>query len=257
MHVGVSLSHAALLDEITQFYMLNTDDVLFSYSSLYWLSGVLILLLSTLNGAARVITKQKFSPEFQLQLIQKHKLTFLINPPYQMILMLKSEAIQQTNLSSVKHYMVGGSKVSQNVPNEMNKYLPNGKVVIGYGTTEVGIVSLTYLQDADKETVGCLVNGVVAKVIDENGHPCGVGVDGELCFKANYKFLGYYGKTDSNHVTDSDGFFVTGDIGHFDEHGFLYIVDRKKEMLKYRNFQVSPSEIESFLVNSPKVKSVL
>lgn len=238
--------------------MLKTDDRLLCFSTLYWISGVCILLIGTLNGATRVITKQKFSPELQLKLIEKYNITFTFNATHQMVLISKSEAIKSAKLSSIQYSLIGGSKITFDTLTTMRKYITNGEVVACYGLTEVGMLSnFTYLANANKDSVGNLFNGFSAKVINEEGQKCGVGIDGEICLKSNYKFIGYYGNEKAtSDVFDEDGFFMTGDIGHFDENGHMYIVDRKKEMFKYCGFQITPSEIESHLLTSSKIKAV-
>lgn len=93
------------------------------------------------------------------------------------------------------------------------------------------------------------------KIIDESGKRCGVNVDGEICVKMQYKFLGYHGNPKgTDEFFDEEGFMKTGDIGHFDADADLFIVDRKKELLKYCNFQIAPSEIDAFLTESPNIQ---
>lgn len=95
-----------------------------------------------------------------------------------------------------------------------------------------------------------------AKIVNDNGERCGVNVDGEICMKLNYKFLGYYGNQEATDVFfDTESFIKMGDIGHYDEDGDLFVVDRKKELSKYCNFQISPSEIDAFLTESSDIKS--
>lgn len=118
------------------------------------------------------------------------------------------------------------------------------------------IATFPYLSNNGQDSVGFLFNGFRAKIIDDDGQKCGLGIDGEICLKSNYKFLGYYSNEKATmEAIDDDGFLMTGDIGHFDKNGYLYVVDRKKEMLKYCGMQISPSEIESFLLTSVKVKA--
>lgn len=237
--------------------MYDSSDVLFAFSTLYWISGFYVLLLGTLNGATRIITKQNFSPELQLRLVEQYEITSITAAVHHMILTIKCKAIEQANLTSLKYYFVGGSKVPFDMLTEMKKYVPNGEVFVGYGLTEVGISTLTYVRDAEKDSVGLLFNGFCAKIIDDDGRQCGIGIDGEICLKGNYKFIGYYGdEKATNEAIDDDGFLMTGDIGHFDENGHLYFVDRKNEMLRYCGMHITPSKIESFLINSLKIKSV-
>ena len=100
------------------------------------------------------------------------------------------------------------------------------------------------------------VNASKVKIIDDDGNRCGVHIDGEICIKTNYKFIGYYNNREATEeLFDEENFIKTGDVGHFDEDGDLYIVDRKKDLLKYCNFQISPSEIDSYLIESSDIKS--
>lgn len=218
----------------------------------------MVLTVGTYYGGTRVITKQLFSPELQLRLIERYKVTLCVGAPYHLTLLLGCEAIKRTDLSSMKCYMVGGGKIPSSVPIEMNKYLPNGKVRSIYGMSEAaGFISTEVMGTNKCGSAGQLVNCVTVKIVDLEGRRCDVGIDGEICIKLNYKFLGYYGnKTATSEVFDDEGFLMTGDVGHFDGDGFLYLVDRKKDLLKYQNFQISPSEIEAFLIRLPQIKLV-
>lgn len=108
----------------------------------------------------------------------------------------------------------------------------------------------------DKDTVGRLVNGFTVKIIDEDGNRCGIDVDGEICIKSRFKFHGYYKNRGlTAEYVDEEGFLLTGDVGHIDGNGYLYIVDRKKELIAYY-YKVSPSDIESLLLQSKHIESV-
>lgn len=218
---------------------------------------MLVLFRGTLHGSTRIITTDAFSPELQLQLIEKYKVSFTLNAPYQIILMMKNDQFNKTDLSSLKYLLVGGSKVPFHLKSDVARQLPNGNVNVAYGMSEaVGIVSIDYPTCIERDTVGKLACGCQMKIIDDFGNRCGVNVDGEICLKMNYEFAGYYGnQSATDEIIDSEGFLASGDIGHFDEDGYLYIVDRKKDLMKYRGFQISPSEIDAFLIESPDIKS--
>lgn len=139
----------------------------------------------------------------------------------------------------------------------MNKYLSNGSVVIGYGMSEIaGGVSIDSPASIEKDTVGRLLTGCSVKIIGDDGKRVGVNVDGEICVKTLYKFLGYYGNPEATaEMFDEEGFIRTGDMGHFDDDGDLFIVDRKKDIIKYCSFQISPSEIDAYLTESSDIQS--
>lgn len=235
-----------------------SDDVLLCFSSLYWLTGLVFLIAGTVNGVKRIITTQPFSPELQFRLIEQYRVTYIMNSPYQLTMSLKCDRIATTDLSSMKHYFTGGSKIPLAVPVQINRYLPNGHVHIVFGMSEIaGVAAADFPRFSGRDTIGQLISGLRVKIIDDNGSRCGVDVNGEICFKGSHKFLGYFDSPAANGALfDSEGFLLTGDIGHFDADGFLYVVDRKKEMLKFRNAQISPSHLEAHLIKSPAINAV-
>lgn len=253
---GVCLTHASLLDRMDSLTDLSADDTTFCYSSLYWLSGLATLLFSTLHGGTRVITTAKFSPDNFLKAIEKYKVTFVMTPPSQLALTLKHATIDQWDLSSVRYYMCGGSIVAEDLCKQIRKYLPNGDINVGYGLSEIGGIATCNLPPKSG-SVGLLANGVQMKIIDDNGRRLGVNERGEICMKLPYKFVGYYGnESTSKNAFDKEDWFLTGDIGYLDEDGYVYINERKKDILKYSNYQITPSEIENCLIEHPAIKQV-
>lgn len=216
------------------------------------------LLLGILNGATRIITTQRFTPELQLHLIEKHRITYTLNATHQIALITKCERFRTADLSSWRILAVGGSKVPFHLKTQLIPRILNGSVAVAFGMSEIaGCLTFDYPTVREKDTVGRLIAGSCIKIVDDDGERCGVNVDGEICVKMTYKFLGYYGnQKGTDELFDEEGFIKMGDIGHFDADGNLYVVDRKKELLKYCNFQISPSEIDAFLICSPGIKSV-
>jgi 4-coumarate--CoA ligase len=161
---GVCISHQSMLTQLRRQWDVTTDDVLFSFSSLYWLSGWIILLNGMLNGATRIITKAHYSPDLFLSLIEKHRITSTVSAPHQMMLMLQSDKMRTTNLDSLKTVMVGGSYVSDTLKEGLQKFVKNGKVLVAYGATETaGFISMTLYYDC-KGSVGQLGAGTRVKV---------------------------------------------------------------------------------------------
>ena len=104
-------------------------------------------------------------------------------------------------------------------------------------------------------SIGGALRGVYVKVIDENGRSLGQNQHGELCFKSNRVMKGYINNPEATHeAIDPDGWLHTGDIGYYDEDKQFYIVDRLKELIKYKGNQVPPAEIEGLLLSNSKVK---
>lgn len=235
---------------------MDSDDVMFCFSSLYWLSGFGTLISTTIRGTTRIITTESFSPELFLYIVQKYKVTVALSAPTYVALLLQSDRLCQSSLSSLKRYWCGGSFVAKELCEELNKYLINGSIQVAYGLTEIaGILSLNNSRK-NLKSVGKLGFNSKVKLIDENGQQCGVNETGEICCMPLFPFLGYYGDEDNTkQILDEEGWIHTGDTGYFDNDGFLYIVDRKKDILKYMNYQISPSEIESIILNCDGVSN--
>lgn len=239
--------------------MVDPDDVMLCFSPLYWVTGILVLLMGTFCGSKRIITTENFTPELQLRLIEDYKVTFLLSPPHYIALILASERVHKTDLSSIKYQLITGSKISQGVHDEWNKRLGGGnKSHAVYGLSEAGgFISVDYPESGKNGTIGRLVNGCSMKIVDEDGNRCGPNANGEICFKMTHKFIGYYGNESATlESIDKDGFIMSGDIGHFDDDGNLFIVDRKKDLLKCHGLVLASGDVEDFLSKHPAIDLV-
>lgn len=252
------MSHASLISEIDATSHLYGNGIAFNATTIYWNTGLFTLLLGTIGGTTRIITAEDFSVEMQLQIIERYKVTIVEDLSYHMVAMLKCGLLPKTDLGSVKHYFAGGYKVPLSITDEFNSYLTNGSVNTGYGLTEVGYnVSVDFPHFSGKDSVGRLVSGYTIKIADDQGNRCGAGVSGEICIKSRHKFLGYYKNIElTQEAVDSEGFFLTGDIGHIDTDGHLCITDRKKNVITYHDDWVFPTEIECVLLKSTDIESV-
>lgn len=147
--------------------------------------------------------------------------------------------------------------MSHDVCDRMNKRMPNGTVCVAYAMSETAGFISANIAALRPGSVGQLFPGFDAKIINDKGENCSIGEDGEIYFKPLYSFTNYYGDVENTMKTmDADGWLRTGDVGHFDAEGFLYLIDRQKEILKYFGSQVSPSELESVLMQHPGVANV-
>lgn len=190
-----------------------------------------------------------------MRLIAKYQVNVVVGASYNLLDILKSGILSQVDLSSVEHMFICGCITPFSMRKELNSYLTNGNVHNEYGLTEFGPVAIDLPEFSGKDTVGQLLNGFTVKIIDDEGNPCDASVDGEICIKSHYQFLGYFkDKELTKNAFDNEGFFLTGDIGHIDEDGYLFIVDRKKDAIGYDTW-VFPSEIEEVLLESPDIKA--
>lgn len=228
-----------------------------NFSSLYWLTGWATVLMTVLNSATRIITTKPFTSELWLDIVQRHKVTVTLTPPHFLALILQDPKLNSTDISSLKMFFCTGGMVSHDVCDRMNKRMSNGTVCVAYAMSETAGFISANIAALRPGAVGQLFPGFDAKIINENGDKCGIGEDGEIYFKPVYRFTNYYGDEENTIKTmDSEGWIRTGDVGHFDAEGFLYLIDRQKEILKYFSSQVSPSELESVLMQHPGVANV-
>lgn len=124
--------------------------------------------------------------------------------------------------------------------------------------SEVGYnVSVDYPHYSGKDCVGRIVSGYTIKIINEQGNRCGIDEIGEICIKSRHKLLGYHKNLElTQEAIDSEGFFLTGDIGSIDAAGYLCISDRKKNVIAYYDDWVFPTEIEAVILKSADIAGV-
>lgn len=253
---GICLSHALLLDKSTRLTSISAGDVLFAFSSVYWLSGIANLLKATYYGATRIITTKPFSSEYLLLLIEKYKITHIFASLQQINQAIKYEDIKSVDLSSVKSVALNSQKIPNPEYTEIRKYFKNAVPYNMFGLSELGgAISISRGFQLSLDGSGKLVNGIKVKIVDENGNRLGIGERGRISVNCAYYFNGYYGKEAVESIFDNENFLKTGDIGYFDADGYLHVLGREIDMIKYNNFQISPKEIENVLNQNPAIKT--
>lgn len=225
---------------------------------------------SIYHGAVRIISSKPFAPELQLRIIDKYKVTVLFNTPSIIAACIKSDCIRKYDLSSVKRIYFYGAKLPNTLVPDINHYFPNADLDVVYGLTEAGLVSSNLLNAPTRAQThfqannmningGQLFNGCSVKIIDDAGNRCGPNRNGEICAKNEHQFISYYDDPIATAAAmDSEGFFRTGDIGHFDDNGNLFVQDRKKFVANVFYFAntLVPSSIEECLIKLPGVLEV-
>lgn len=202
------------------------------------------------------MTNQLFTPELFLEIIENHKVSFIIAGPSALAMTLYSEKLDSTDLSSIKMISVGGSAVSDEIMKDFKKYLDKTAMLsISYGMTEICQTIAKGLGN-NSGAIGMLAPNSKVKIIDGDENLLGVGEPGEVCLRSKNKWPGYYNNPEATALIYKDGWIHSGDIGFFNEEGVLHIIDRKKDILKYQNYQVYPTEIEMVINKMPDVVEV-
>ncbi|XP_063395316.1 uncharacterized protein LOC134680171 [Cydia fagiglandana] len=250
---GAKVTHANLIAAAQQ-HDFCPDKSALTLAPLCNTFGLTTTLKALVNGKT-VIHLSRFKQELFLEAIQKYKVQSLMVAPPIVVLLSKSPLVDNHDLRSVEIIYSGGAPLDEGVIKEVEKRLPNLRVLQGYGSTETtGPITEETVVDHRQGSIGKVVQGIVIKVVDiESRKVLGPGEPGEVCVNGVVLFDGYIGQPKSDYF-DDDGFYRTGDIAYYDQDGYFFIIDRLKELIKYKAWQVSPAEIEGVLLKHPAVK---
>lgn len=237
----------------------DPDSVVFTFESIYWTVGVDLINECIHSGVTRIITSKPYSPKLLFKLIESYKITILHVIPFYLIRALKNDLINEAELSSLNEIHFYGSKMPYNLVAELLHHIPNASLTSWYGLTEVGVVSVSLLHVPDDNGGERLTEGCSVKIVDDAGNRAGPNVNGEIYVKKRFNFPGYYGNPNATAAAiDDEEFFRTGDIGHFNENGLLFIEDRKKDVIHlfYHLTTIPPFDIEKVLIQLPDIQDV-
>uniref|UniRef100_A0A1I8JUU2 AMP dependent ligase n=1 Tax=Anopheles funestus TaxID=62324 RepID=A0A1I8JUU2_ANOFN len=257
-HKGVGWTHSAFIRETTLYHFSSTPLIYFNFSAIYWLTGFYTMINLFFNGGIRVITRKPFNEQQFFDAIEKYRANVVFTPPAYAYTVLAHPRTKTIDFSSLHNWVVGGSPVPEQLRDRIDQLLAptGGRSVNVFGSSEVGGISLDLIK-RKPGTIGPLMPNAMVRIVDEDGRRLGVGKQGELLTRTEEDFGGYYGnEEESKSALDSDGFFRSGDIGYIDEEGFLSLSDRKKDIFKYRNFHVSPSDLEAIILRIEGVQNV-
>ncbi|KAJ6641840.1 Luciferin 4-monooxygenase [Pseudolycoriella hygida] len=199
----------------------------------------------------------KFEPHLFLKTIESYKIASIPIPPPIVVLLAKSPLVNDYDISSLKYIFTGAAPLSYDIEEQIEKrYKGQIKLLRGYGLSEAIITVYTIdVKNPPPGSVGRLLKGCYGKVIDESGCAVGPNIVGEICHKGALVMKGYYKNPKATAESiDREGWFRTGDLGYYDEELNFFIVDRLKELIKYKGFQVAPAELEGLLLSNPKIK---
>jgi len=218
------------------------------------------VMLSHFNLVANVMqtnSAQRFDMEAALALIEKHRVTRFFAVPPIVLGLAKHSAIDQYDISSLQQVFSGAAPLGGDIAEEAAKRI-NCPVVQGYGMTELSPVShITVGDDYKAGSSGVAVANTECRIVDEKGNDQPYGEIGELWIRGPQVMMGYHNnKTATQECLDDDGWLHTGDIARIDEDGHMTIVDRLKELIKYKGFQIAPAELEATIVSYPEVADV-
>uniref|UniRef100_A0A914WG66 Uncharacterized protein n=1 Tax=Plectus sambesii TaxID=2011161 RepID=A0A914WG66_9BILA len=224
------------------------------YSHIY---GFFLMVNALVRGATAVVLRH-FDAHNYLNAIQKYRVRMLNLVPPILVFLAKHPIVSKYDISSVEFIMSGAAPAGKDLCEELKARHPHVKAITqGYGMTEMGMAShLPVIEFTRFGNAGKLASNYEAKVVDvATGKECGRNEKGELWVRSPSVMKGYLNRKEATEETiDADGWLHTGDIGYHDDEGYLFIVDRLKELIKVRGFQVPPAELEDLLLSHPGVQ---
>jgi acyl-CoA synthetase (AMP-forming)/AMP-acid ligase II len=261
MPKGVMLTHANLIANILQVdgvgHYIDGEDTTVAFLPFFHIYGLTILVFMSLWAGATVVVMPKFELAAYLELVERHRATLLHVVPPVVVAFAKHPLLAGRDFSFVRKLFSGAAPLGADVIEQCTRRI--GCVVQqGYGMTEASPATHITPDDvarAKPGSIGCPVANTECRVVDaETGRDVEPGQDGEIWVRGPQVMRGYLKRPDETRATvDADGWLHTGDIGHADVDGDFYIVDRLKELIKYKGSQVPPAELEAALLSHPAV----
>jgi long-chain acyl-CoA synthetase len=208
----------------------------------------------TLLSVQTMVLFNRFDALAIFEAFQEHKITIFYGAPPMYFAFVNTPDCANCDASSLRGAYSGAAPLPV-VMMEQFKDLTGVQISEGYGLSETAPTLSTNMAGPVNKpgSVGPPIKEVTIRIVDEEGNEVASGDVGEITAKGPNIFLGYWNRPDANAEAIKDGWFYTGDMGRFDEDGYLYIVDRKKDMIVVSGFNVYPIELENVILRHPKI----
>jgi acyl-CoA synthetase (AMP-forming)/AMP-acid ligase II len=270
---GVMLTHRNLVANVAQcrpLIRLSDEERIIAVLPFFHIYGLTVLMNQGLAWGGAVVTLPRFDLEDFLRAIQDHKITRAFVAPPILLAMAKHPLVDQFDLSSLTSILSGAAPLDEQLAMSAQQRLRKGAdtgvtVAQGYGMTELSPVSHTtpdpgaeppgHRSEVPKGSVGYAIPNTECRLLDTvTGEEVGTGVPGELWVRGPQVMKGYLNNPEATaNTVDGDGWLHTGDVAVVDEEGRYTVVDRVKELIKYKGYQVAPAELEAVLISHPEI----
>ncbi|KAI8320129.1 acetyl-CoA synthetase-like protein [Martensiomyces pterosporus] len=264
---GVVLSHRNIVSNVLQSIEFDKADKIIKAADkniahqawmcvlpMFHIYGMTVIMLLSIAKGAHLIILRSFNLEKFVSLSEKHKASVAHLSPPVILRLAKDPVVSKYDLSSFVYVNSGSAPLSKELQLEAEARI-RADITQGYGLSETSPTTHRSLM-ATKVfgSIGSLFSSMECKILDDGGNELGVNQVGEICLRGPNIMMGYLKNPQATaEAIDEDEFLHTGDIGYVDENGHYYVTDRKKELIKYKGFQVAPAELEGLLTDHPAV----
>ncbi|MYJ35194.1 MAG: 4-coumarate--CoA ligase family protein [Acidimicrobiaceae bacterium] len=255
---GVMLTHRNLVANIAQMeytFVPSEGEVALAVLPFFHIYGMQVLMNDLLAFCVQVLTQPRFDMVRALELVQEQRITRFFAVPPMVLGLAKHPVVDDFDLSSIKQIFSGAAPLGADLAAAAAARV-GCEVVQGYGMTELSPVSHCTPEGQFRPgTSGVTISNTEIRIVDpESGDDLDVGGRGELLVRGPQVMKGYLNNAEATAETlDADGWLHTGDVAIVDEENHVSIVDRIKELIKYKGFQVPPAELEAVLITHPAV----
>lgn len=255
------LSHGNLRANLSQMAALpgaapEPGDVSFGVLPMFHIFGLNTVLNGALAMGSAVLLVERFDPASAVESIGLHGVTVLLGPPNMWAAFAGLPGTTAEAFASVRLAVSGAAKLPDAVARAVQERF-GFRLFEGYGLTEASpLVTASLEPDAPIGSIGVPIPGVELRLVDDSGEDALLGDPGELWVRGPNVFVGYWDNPEATATAiNSNGWLLTGDIAVVDDRGFLYLVDRRKELIIVSGFNVYPAEVEEVLNQHPDVEA--
>ncbi|MEU9865265.1 4-coumarate--CoA ligase family protein [Streptomyces sp. NPDC047971] len=254
---GVMLTHTSIATNLSQlepFIPMGPGDRILAVLPFFHIYGLTALMNAPLRRGATVVVLPRFELDQFLAAVQDHRINGLYVAPPIVLALAKHPAVADYDLSSLEYIVSAAAPLDASLAEACSARLKLPPVRQAYGMTELSPGTHVVPLDAVNPppgAVGRLLPSTEMRILslDDPARDAEPGAEGEVAIRGPQVMKGYLGRPDATaDMIDADGWVHTGDIGRVDENGWLFVVDRVKELIKYKGFQVAPAELEALLL---------
>ncbi|WP_033321911.1 4-coumarate--CoA ligase family protein [Streptomyces yerevanensis] len=259
---GVMLTHRSIATNLAQLaptMPMGPGDRILAVLPFFHIYGLTALMNAPLRQGATVVVLPRFDLDTFLSAIEKHRITGLYVAPPIVLALAKHPAVDGYDLSSLEYIISAAAPLDAELAAACSRRLGLPPVGQAYGMTELSPGTHVVPRDSANPppgSVGKLIAGTEMRILslDDPSKDVGVGERGEIAIRGPQIMKGYLGRPETTAaMIDEDGWLHTGDVGYVDAEGWLFVVDRVKELIKYKGFQVAPAELEALLLTHPGI----